>query len=149
MLLLHVENPFIFYILTISASRHLFEKVNLVQTDLKKYFERIIVLADVFTHQFIQLGINLQELIIILAINLSTCAVINRNDCSRSLATVEHSDFAEVRSSIEQSHLSLFEPIPELVPNHDFALSLCNEIQVVIFSSDRIVLLTEHILWRV
>ena len=30
-----------------------FKKVNLVQTDLKKYFERIIVLADVFTHQFI------------------------------------------------------------------------------------------------
>lgn len=58
LLLLHVENPFVFRIFIgskiLDVTREIFEEVNLVQTDLQEHFEWIIVLANMFPHYLIQ-----------------------------------------------------------------------------------------------
>jgi hypothetical protein len=57
---LHVEDPLIFDMLW-----KLFEELNLVETDLKEHFDRIIIHENVFFHQIVQILVYLKKLVVI------------------------------------------------------------------------------------
>lgn len=97
-----------------------------------------------FTDQLVQFWINLKEFIVVLSVYLSTGAIIDGNHSSWPLASIKHPDLTKVRTCIQLPYLSLFKPIPKFVPDQNFAFSFCNEIEVIVFRGDWIVLLAEN-----
>lgn len=124
---LHVVNPFHFHYWT-----QVLEEVDLVQTNFKEYFERIIVNSNVFLYQINDLRIKLLELVKVFSADLSTCTVVHGFNCCTSFAVEQHRDLSEMITCIKNSANLRLTAVNKLVDYSNFTFTFSDEENIII-----------------
>jgi hypothetical protein len=81
--------------LILDIFRKALEKVYLVERNLQKYLQRVIIDHDMLLDQIIERGVNLKQLVVVSPIYLGTCTIILGDHCGTALALVKHPDFLQ------------------------------------------------------
>ena len=123
----HVENPLIFDMLW-----QLFEELNLIQTNFKEHFNRIIISKNVFLDQIVQILIYLQQFVIIRPVQPRTRTIIACNHRSRSIALIKHTNLSKVTALIKCSHLLFFKSILEFISYENIAFTFGDEVDFIV-----------------
>jgi len=123
----HIENPLIFDMLW-----KLFKEFNLIQTNFKEHFNRIIISKNVFLDQIVQILIYLQQLVIIRPVQPRTRTIIACNHRSRSIALIKHTNLSKMTTLIKRSHLLFFKSILKFIPYENIAFTFGDEVDLVV-----------------
>jgi hypothetical protein len=122
------------------------EVVNAVEADLHEDLARVIIADDVLADVLIERGVDLQQLIIRLSLDLGAGAVVLGNHRRSPLRIIKHRNFTEMTALVKYPHNFGLESVFKLILDDDLTLALGDEVEVVVLRGDGIILETHDTL---